>query len=276
MYNKLFTKILDSSIWLESDYTRIVWITLLATMDEDGFCQYAAPGNVAQRAIVPLEKAEAALKVLESPDKNSSDDENDGRRIERVPGGWMVLNCKKYKELATRETSKNQTRERVRRFRERNCNADVTLCNDQETKSETETETNTSPETGSGEGKSLFPLDDESTKPSKKKKDKSKVVDPRHTPFKKLTIRCYQYLNDVKDTPWGPRDAGQLAAVLKRYPALIESEFYCWLKNYTRSKGINRADPPYVFLPRIEKYRNEPLDKFGHPLEEKPEERAWR
>ena len=34
MYNKLFTKILDSSIWLAPDPVRLVWITLLAAMDE--------------------------------------------------------------------------------------------------------------------------------------------------------------------------------------------------------------------------------------------------
>ena len=30
MYNKLFTKILDSTVWLEPDTVRIVWITFLA------------------------------------------------------------------------------------------------------------------------------------------------------------------------------------------------------------------------------------------------------
>ena len=32
MYNKLFTKILDSTIWLEDDATRLVWITFLAVI----------------------------------------------------------------------------------------------------------------------------------------------------------------------------------------------------------------------------------------------------
>jgi hypothetical protein len=41
MYNRLFTKILDSSIWLEADTTRIVWITMLASMDEDGFAPFS-------------------------------------------------------------------------------------------------------------------------------------------------------------------------------------------------------------------------------------------
>lgn len=128
MYNKLFTKILDSSIWLEDDQTRIVWMTMLAAMDEDGFCQFASPGNVANRARVPREAAVQALAKLEAPDPESSDPENDGRRLERVPGGWIVLNSKKYRDLVTREVIKAQTRQRVQKHREkkRTCNGDET------------------------------------------------------------------------------------------------------------------------------------------------------
>lgn len=126
MYNKLFTKILDSSIWLEPDSTRIVWMTLLASMDEDGFCAFACAANVANRARVSLEAAEAALKTLESPDPNSADPEQDGRRIERVPGGWYVRNGPKYRELAARETMRENHRLRSQRYRDRQRDASVT------------------------------------------------------------------------------------------------------------------------------------------------------
>ena len=129
MYNKLFTKILDSSIWLESLPTRIVWLTLIATMDETGFCQFAAVGNLASRARVTLEQARKAIDCLEGPDAESGDPANDGRRIERVPGGWMVLNAEKHREMVTRAVVQEQTRLRVKRFRERlkrSSNADVT------------------------------------------------------------------------------------------------------------------------------------------------------
>lgn len=128
MYNKLFTKILDSSIWLESAPTRLVWLTFIAVMDEHGFVQFAAPANVAHRARVTLEEAEEALHTLESPDPNSSNPNNDGRRIERVPGGWMVLNAKDHRDMVTRAIQKEQTKTRVQRFREkkRNGNAPVT------------------------------------------------------------------------------------------------------------------------------------------------------
>jgi hypothetical protein len=120
MYNKLFTKILDSTIWLESDRTRLVWITLLAVMDEDGYCQLASPANVANRAAVPLEDTKVALAILEAPDPDSSDPDNEGRRIEKVPGGWIVLNAQKYRETVTRIEVKNGNRMRVKRYRQRN------------------------------------------------------------------------------------------------------------------------------------------------------------
>jgi hypothetical protein len=131
MYTKLFTKILDSSIWLEPHPTRIVWITILAAMDEDGFCQFASVPNLAHRALVSKDEAEEAVRVLESPDENSANPEHQGTRIERVPGGWMVLNAKRYQEIVKREHLKVQTRERVKRFRERQgvkrtCNEIVT------------------------------------------------------------------------------------------------------------------------------------------------------
>jgi len=130
MYNKIFRKILDSSIWLEPDSTRIVWLTLIAEMDEDGFCAFACPQNVANRAIVALDKAEQALKTLESPDPNSADPELEGRRIERVPGGWLVLNASKYRALATREKIREDNRIRAQTFRDRKRNASVTHRNE--------------------------------------------------------------------------------------------------------------------------------------------------
>ena len=117
MYNKLFTKILDSSIWLAPDQHRIVWITLLAAMDKDGNVQFASVGNVASRARVTREAAEEAIAAFEGPDADSGDDENDGRRIERIPGGWHVLNAHKYRAMVTKAIVREQTRIRVQRHR---------------------------------------------------------------------------------------------------------------------------------------------------------------
>lgn len=137
MYNKIFTKILDSSIWLEPDQTRIVWLTLLAAMDEDGFAQFASVPNLAHRAIVPVEAAQRAVEALEGPDANSSDPDHEGRRIERVPGGWIVLNAAKYRSLVTKLVHQERVRERVRKHRNAKRVTPVTT-NDPVTPSEAE------------------------------------------------------------------------------------------------------------------------------------------
>jgi len=147
VYNKLFTKILDSSIWLEPAPTRLVWLTFLAAMDQDGFCRFAAPANVAHRARVSLEEAETAIKTLESPDPNSSNPANEGRRIERVPGGWIILNAEDHQQMVTRAVQREQTKERVRRYRERKGNASVTHRHDLVTPSDTHTDTDPKTET---------------------------------------------------------------------------------------------------------------------------------
>ena len=124
MYNKLFTKILDSSIWLQSDQTVRVWITMLAAMDEDGFTPFATVTNLAHRARVTLEETERAVGYLEGPDPHSGNPANDGRRIERVSGGWVVLNAGAHRELVTRHEIKRRQRERTQASRDRKRHSD--------------------------------------------------------------------------------------------------------------------------------------------------------
>lgn len=128
MFNKLFTKILDSSIWLEPDSTRIVWFTLLAAMDEDGYAHFSAIENLASRARVSVEAAKAAIDCFLSPDPNSSNPDNEGRRVERIPGGFLVLNARYYRDILNRVTQREKTRQRVKihRFKKKlkqSCNA---------------------------------------------------------------------------------------------------------------------------------------------------------
>lgn len=126
MYSKLFHKILDSSIWLEDHATVRVWITLLASMDEHGMCQFASGMNLARRANTTTEEAAAAVKVLEAPDPHSSDPDHEGRRIERTRGGWIVLNAPKYRALVTRKEIQRLSAERSKNYRERKKKKSVT------------------------------------------------------------------------------------------------------------------------------------------------------
>jgi hypothetical protein len=126
MYNKIFTKILDSSIWLAPDPHRLVWITLIAAMDKDGFAQFACAENLAARARVSVEDTKSALKAFESPDPFDDTQDHDGRRIERFPGGWLVLNAEKYRSMVSQIVATEQSKLRMQAFRRREALRNVT------------------------------------------------------------------------------------------------------------------------------------------------------
>jgi hypothetical protein len=119
MYNKLFTKILDSSIWLAPDPHRLVWITLIAAMDQNGYAQFACVENLAGRARVSVDETRAAVEAFEAPDPYAPTQEFEGRRIERIDGGWFILNAEKYRNIVTRAVANEQAKLRMRKHREK-------------------------------------------------------------------------------------------------------------------------------------------------------------
>lgn len=120
-------------------------------MDQDGFAQFASIRNLAHRARVSEEDTAAAVAILESPDTESSDPDNDGKRVEKVPGGWMILNSQKYKDLVTAAFARESVRVRVKRHRDKKanvtlCNVSTVTCNASETDAETDTKEEGSPD----------------------------------------------------------------------------------------------------------------------------------
>lgn len=116
-FTKLYgPHLLLSSLWGLSTDTRIVWITLLCMADAEGRVM-AAPQGVANSANVPLAKCRDALKIFLSPDKDSRTQEFDGRRIERIEGGFRILNYAKYRDL--RSKKQVDAAERQQRFRQK-------------------------------------------------------------------------------------------------------------------------------------------------------------
>lgn len=95
-FTLLWSKILDSSVWMESKETRLVWITLLAMKDSKGIVQAAVVG-LAHRARVSVVECESALKTFLNPDPNSSSRVEDGRRIREIAGGWEIINHEQYR-----------------------------------------------------------------------------------------------------------------------------------------------------------------------------------
>jgi hypothetical protein len=108
-YTKLHASILTSTIWLESDHVRIVWITLLALANKEGVVQGSVPG-LASVARVPVDKAREAITRLLDPDPDSRSKTEDGRRLEAIEGGWRLINFDFYRKLHSEEQRREYKR----------------------------------------------------------------------------------------------------------------------------------------------------------------------
>lgn len=96
-FTKLDSGIVDSSIWSEPLATRVVWITILAKSNHVGIVS-ASRSGLLRASNVTEKEFDEAMKSLESPDPDSRTTDNEGRRIEKIEGGWKILNYLKYRE----------------------------------------------------------------------------------------------------------------------------------------------------------------------------------
>lgn len=115
-FTKLDSGITDSTIWRASDTTRIVWITMLAMADQNGYVGASVPG-LADRARVPLEACLSALEAFKAPDPWSRTTDHEGRRIADADGGWMLLNHAKYRAARDPDVRREQNRSAQERWR---------------------------------------------------------------------------------------------------------------------------------------------------------------
>lgn len=94
---KLFGSIVTSSVWCEDDKTLRVWIAFLALSDSEGRVEGSVPG-LANVCRVTADEMRAALAKLSSPDPDSRTPDHEGRRLEAIPGGWLILNYRLYRD----------------------------------------------------------------------------------------------------------------------------------------------------------------------------------
>jgi len=100
-YCKLASGIILSTIWREDDHTRILWITMLAVKDRHHRVLASLPG-LAAVANIPIESCKLGLQKLSDPDEYSRTKDHQGRRIEAIDGGWLVLNGEKYRNYMSK------------------------------------------------------------------------------------------------------------------------------------------------------------------------------
>ena len=98
-YTPIFSKIVDSSLWCEPDNVVKIFLTMLAKKDADNVVRGSA-FNISQWAKKTEQEVLEALMVLSAPDTRRIEPQPfEGRRIERVEEGWMILNGKFYQDL---------------------------------------------------------------------------------------------------------------------------------------------------------------------------------
>lgn len=115
---KIYGTILDSSVWGEPHATVRVWIAMLVMADQNGVVS-ASHSGLARRANVTADELAVALITLESPDPDSRSPEHEGRRIEKIRGGWLVLNARSYRDLRTDKQIADAERQQQKRERDK-------------------------------------------------------------------------------------------------------------------------------------------------------------
>ena len=121
-FSLLWSTMLDSSLWLVgTKEAKLLFIAMLALKDKNGVVHKTVLG-LAHCAILTPDECRNALVELESPDANSGNKDEDGRRIVPIEGGWRVVSHEKYQfstdaKRAHWRESKRIQRERAEAFR---------------------------------------------------------------------------------------------------------------------------------------------------------------
>lgn len=117
------------------------------------------PQAIAARTSIPLEIITKGLAILSDPDPHSRTPGDDGRRIVLMDGhrpwGWLIVNHNKYRHMKDADTVRAQTRERVRKHREKQAGTNdvtpvtrVTRRNDSKRHTDSDSHTDSTTDTG--------------------------------------------------------------------------------------------------------------------------------
>jgi hypothetical protein len=248
-YTKLFGSIVASTIWREDDKTRIVWITLLALSDKDGYVAGSIPG-LADLARVSIAECEQALEKLQQPDKYSRSPEHDGRRIEAVEGGWFILNRVKYRDTGWDQEKLERHREANRRYYQRK----------KATSSDSNSDNSDIRQSESDRFGDKKEKEKENIKPALRKKRSE--VDPRFKPFVEIVSRYWLDKNNVP-LIWDKSEGKALKLLLAASQNLAVEQFARCLANRADSEGVAHGERPRVWLGNVLRYANGPLNRFG-------------
>lgn len=105
---------------------------MLAMADRVGLVAASVPG-LADFARVSLPDCQKALAELAAPDEWSRSQENEGRRIQIVDGGWLLLNHAKYREKMGADERREYLKLKQREYRSKQKSTTVNKVSDTDT-----------------------------------------------------------------------------------------------------------------------------------------------
>lgn len=163
MYGKIFAKMYEGTLYGQWE-ALVTFQQMIVLCDADGMIDMTAHA-IASRTSIPLEIIEKGIRILEAPDEYSRTPDQGGRRIERIdehrPWGWHLVNHAKYTAMQDADHVREQTRERVRRHREKKAQQElggvvtqVTDGNEQKRHTDIDTDTTKTLSGGAPDGQS--------------------------------------------------------------------------------------------------------------------------
>lgn len=116
-YSPIWDSIVDSSLWTEEYYVRVLFTTLLAKKDLDDVVRGSA-FNIARWANMTEAEVIKGLKILSSPDKKRMEPQpHEGRRIKKVEDGWLIINGAHYRKLMQQANERARKADWARKHR---------------------------------------------------------------------------------------------------------------------------------------------------------------
>jgi hypothetical protein len=98
-YKRSYISTFDGSIMELPIPVRLIWEYMIKKADWTGFVR-GTEEALARIFNVPLGDLIEAIRILSSPDPKSRTPDMEGRRIEKVQGGWRIINFQLYQQVS--------------------------------------------------------------------------------------------------------------------------------------------------------------------------------
>lgn len=109
-FAKLDSGIVNSTLWVQPDDVLRVWIWMLSQANAQGVVRTAAPA-LALICMKSVDRIREIVALLEAPDPDSRSENDDGRRIRKIEGGWQIINYGRYRDNRDEDATRQRKRE---------------------------------------------------------------------------------------------------------------------------------------------------------------------